>query len=139
MANQLPSSVQLDGYDISDEQYPSRLPGNVSLQVLNVFDDLPHHLVEKYDIVHLRLFVCMVRENDPTPLLKQCLRLLSKCPHGAGHEARLKFKQLLEPGGYLQWGEYDLHEQVVLRSSSSENVSLTEMAQLMQSLELPTR
>ncbi|RFU29636.1 hypothetical protein B7463_g6716, partial [Scytalidium lignicola] len=48
LAENLPSSVQLDGYDISDSQYPSQafLPNNVSLNVLDAFGDVPPHLVE---------------------------------------------------------------------------------------------
>lgn len=79
LAKHLPSSVQLDGYDLSDEQYPANLPSNVSLQVLNAMDDPPQHLLEQYDIVHLRLFLSVVKDNDPTSLFKHCLKLLSKC------------------------------------------------------------
>lgn len=36
-------------------------------------------MVEKYDVVHIQLFACIVKENDPAPLVKNLMSLLSKC------------------------------------------------------------
>ena len=33
----------------------------------------------KYDIVHVQLFACIVKGNDPAPLVKNLMSLLSKC------------------------------------------------------------
>jgi len=32
--------------------------------------------VGRYDVVHLRLFMCVVASGDPMPLLKNLMRLL---------------------------------------------------------------
>lgn len=48
----------------------------------------PQHLWGTYDIVHIRLFLAVVDNNDPTQILDHCYKLL-------------------KPGGYLQWDEYD--------------------------------
>lgn len=80
LAGLLPKTVQLDGFDVSDSQYPcpSLLPQNVQLNVLDAFGDVPHQLESKYDIVHLRFWCCVVRGDDPSRLMRHVLRLLSK-------------------------------------------------------------
>ena len=45
---------------------------------LDAFSPLPHELLGKYDIVHLRLFIVLVKNNDPVPLLRNLIRMLSK-------------------------------------------------------------
>jgi len=91
MAQQLPRSTQLDGIDISFGQFPPRewLPQNVTLRLVDMFRPTPVELVEKYDIIHIRHFVCVVKDNDPTPLLRNLLRML-------------------KPGGWIQWDEWDV-------------------------------
>ena len=39
---------------------------------------IPENLVGKYDIIHVGLVVMVVRKNDPGPLLRNILKLLSK-------------------------------------------------------------
>ncbi|KAM0261529.1 hypothetical protein ACHAQJ_002212 [Trichoderma viride] len=43
VASQVPPTVRLDGFDISDEQFPSKssLPSNVNLQVMDAFAEVP--------------------------------------------------------------------------------------------------
>jgi len=84
------SSVAFDGFDISSEQFPhpSCLPANVTMSVLDAMKPPPEHLCGIYDIVHVRLLLAVVDNNDPTPVLQHCLKLL-------------------KPGGYLQWDEMD--------------------------------
>ncbi|KAK5992633.1 N-methyltransferase tcpN [Cladobotryum mycophilum] len=86
LASRLPKTVTLDGYDISADQFPhkSLLPPNVTLGTMNAFEDVPEHLVGKYDVVHLRFWALIVKGSDP-----------SKVIH---HVATL-----LKPGGYVQW------------------------------------
>lgn len=43
--------------------------------------DPPADLQGKFDIVHLRLFTCVVENDDPLPILSHCLSLLSEDPH----------------------------------------------------------
>ena len=75
----MPSSVRLDGFDISTAMYPQKewLPQNVSLGVFDAFLDVPKHLVGKYDVVHIRSFACIVKNNDPSRLLANLIRMLS--------------------------------------------------------------
>ncbi|KAJ5150915.1 uncharacterized protein N7482_010167 [Penicillium canariense] len=96
LASQLPESVQLDGFDLSEEQFPARYiwPANVTFDKLDAFGDVPDHLANKYDVVHLRFWCCIVRNNDPTRLIR----------HAAG---------LLKPGGYLQWEDANTGKTVV--------------------------
>jgi len=80
MARTLPLSVQLDGFDIDLTQCPPKawLPSNVAMHHLDVFADIPQQMIGKYDIIHLRLFLLIVRDNDPSPLLNNVLKMLSK-------------------------------------------------------------
>ncbi|KAL7912417.1 S-adenosyl-L-methionine-dependent methyltransferase [Trichoderma velutinum] len=91
VASQCAPTVQLDGFDISDNQFPhnSALPKNVTLSIMDAFDQVPEDLVGKYDVVHMRLWSCIVRNNETNHLI---------------HHAT----QLLKPGGYLQWDEADI-------------------------------
>ena len=81
LASHLPPSAQLDGFDIDLGQCPPKpwLPPNVSLHSLDVFDPVPEDLVGKYDVIHIQLFVLIVKKNDPVPLLRNVLRMLSEC------------------------------------------------------------
>ncbi len=84
VAKQIPPSSELDGFDISGNQYPPQdcLPGNVSLEIVDAMDEPPAHFVARYDVVHIRLFISLVTDNNPRPLLDHCYKLLSKwaCP-----------------------------------------------------------
>ncbi|KAL8706876.1 MAG: hypothetical protein Q9201_000145 [Fulgogasparrea decipioides] len=100
LAKSLPSTVQLDGFDISAKQYPAMLPRNVSLHVANALEDPPADRVGAYDIVHIRLFMGVVNDNNPVPLFDHCAKLL-------------------KPGGYLQWDEYDLSAQEIVSAQPS--------------------
>ena len=79
VSRQLPSA-QLDGFDVSAAQYPPKewLPSNISLQTLDVFTSIPKDLQGKYDVVNVRLFLAVVKNNDPSPILRNLMRMLSK-------------------------------------------------------------
>jgi hypothetical protein len=79
LAEHLPKTIQLDGYDISSSQYPSEavLADNMSLNVLDAFGDVPPHLAGKYDVVHLRFWCCVVKGDDPSLLIRHAMNLLS--------------------------------------------------------------
>lgn len=79
VAEQLPTSARLDGFDISDEQFPhpSSLPPNVKLHVGNSNEPAPPSLYGQYDIVNLRLFLAVVQDNNPSGLIKHAISLLS--------------------------------------------------------------
>ncbi len=76
----LPASTFIDGFDISNEHFPAEewLPSNVSLHLLDAFGDVPEYLVDRYDIVHLRTFAIVVKNSDPTTLLKNLIKMLSE-------------------------------------------------------------
>ena len=75
---QLPS-VHLDGFDISVDQFPSKewLPENIALHRLDVLQRIPEELKGKYDLVHVRLFLAVVQDYDPTPILRNLMDMLS--------------------------------------------------------------
>lgn len=108
VARQLPQSMQLDGIDIDLSQCPPQewLPSNVKLRQWDVFAEVPQDMVESYDIVCLRHFIMVVKDNDPAPLLQSVLKLL-------------------KPGGYLQWGEWNSAERrLVKKGSNASTVGL---------------
>ena len=59
--------------------FPPRqwLPENVILQQLDIFEPIPETLIGQYDIVHVRLFMLVIQNDDPGPLLENLVRLLS--------------------------------------------------------------
>lgn len=80
LARILPESTVLDGFDVSADQYPipENRPANVTLSVWDCIQgQVPPQLEGAYDIVHLRLFVGVVSNCDPTPLLQNALKMLS--------------------------------------------------------------
>ena len=79
VCRQLPSA-RLDGFDVSTAQYPPKewLPSNISLQTLDVFAPIPKDLQNKYDVVNVRLFLAVVKNNDPSPILRNLMKMLSK-------------------------------------------------------------
>lgn len=72
--------AQSDGYDISPDQFPDRkrLPDNVSLSNLDALGPIPEELVGRYDVMHISLFVMLVRNEDPGPVLESLMRMLSE-------------------------------------------------------------
>lgn len=46
---------------------------------LDALGEMPEHLFGVYDVVQLRLFQVVVRDNDPGPLLRNVLKMLSGC------------------------------------------------------------
>ncbi|MCJ1399509.1 hypothetical protein MMC11_002711 [Xylographa trunciseda] len=87
----LPPSAQLDGFDISGDQFPPAewLPSNVTLSTADAFAPIPEDMVGKYDVVHLRMMVIVVKGPKELETLMNNLVLL------------------LKPGGYLQWSDCD--------------------------------
>ena len=79
LQNQLPNSVILDGFDISVFQFPPKewLPANVRLDQLDVLGEIPQNLRGKYDIVNIRYFACVVKENNVDLVIRNALDMLS--------------------------------------------------------------
>ena len=79
---------QFVGFDISDVQLPrsETWPSNVKFDVFDATKAVPDELRGRFDVVHCRLIMGVVRGGNTLPFV-EC------------------FKALLKPGGYLQWGE----------------------------------
>lgn len=79
MSSQLDASAELVGFDTDITQVGPRewLPDNMSLREWDVFTEPPDELVGTFHIVNLRLF-CYVLEDDPTFVLRNVAKLLSK-------------------------------------------------------------
>ena len=75
-----PDVVQLDGFDISAEQFPhpGALPPHVQLRTADATaDEPPEDCRGLYDVVHTRLLLAVVDGGDPGPLLRYCRKMLS--------------------------------------------------------------
>ncbi|GAB1215640.1 hypothetical protein ATERTT37_004832 [Aspergillus terreus] len=96
VARQLPPTVQLHGFDISNSQFPPKelWPKNVTLGLLDSLVDPPTSLAGQYDVVHLRMWAGNLSGSDASSLI-------------------LHVKRLLKPGGYIQWEDADVVHQFV--------------------------
>lgn len=83
-------NAQINGFDISLQQSPPAewLPENVTVSEWDIFSDLPAYLEGVFDVVHLRLLLLVIRNNDPRPVLKNAMTMLKE-------------------GGWIQWDELD--------------------------------
>ena len=45
---------------------------------MDVFGDVPHDMVDKFDVVHIRTFALVITHSDPMPLLKNLVGMLSE-------------------------------------------------------------
>ena len=80
IARTLPPSTKLDGLDVSFEQCPPKewLPANISLIKHDVFSEPPPSLLEAYDIIHVQLFITILRDGNPVPMLHNLMKMLSE-------------------------------------------------------------
>lgn len=87
----LPTSVQLDGLDISFHAAPppTCLPVNVTFKHWDIKQPPPSEIIGVYDVVHLRNFIFVLGEDDLPGVMAN-------------------ISDLLRPGGYVQWGEPDM-------------------------------
>jgi hypothetical protein len=85
--------VSFVGLDVQSAHYPApeNLPENIKLGILDAFapvENLPAEHVGQYDVVHVRAFSSVVKEDNPGPIIKNAYKML-------------------KPGGYLQWDDLD--------------------------------
>ncbi|KAL8698797.1 MAG: hypothetical protein Q9224_001690 [Gallowayella concinna] len=80
----------IDGFDIHLQQCPPPewLPFHVTVRQWDIYSAMPPELEGLYDVVHIRLLLLVVRDNDPRPILRNAFRMLKR-------------------GGCLQWDELD--------------------------------
>ncbi|PYI33849.1 S-adenosyl-L-methionine-dependent methyltransferase [Aspergillus indologenus CBS 114.80] len=87
LAPNLPTDARIVAYDIADTHFPAEeyWPANVRFELLDSLSPtIPEALIGQFDVVHLRMWAFIIRDNDPSALIR--------------HAARL-----LKPGGYIQW------------------------------------
>ncbi|KAK1148051.1 hypothetical protein N8T08_010686 [Aspergillus melleus] len=103
LAETLPPSVQLDGFDITlDATPPSKwLPSNVTLQHWDARTEPPREWIGTYDVVHIRLFAIVFDEHEAVSMLRRLRKLLS---------------------GYLQWAEVDMSSCGIEKAHPSNKV-----------------
>lgn len=79
LSSQFDASTELVGLDADISQVGAQewLPQNMSLRQWDAFTDPPKDLQARFDIVNLRLF-CYVIQDDPTVVLRNVIKLLSK-------------------------------------------------------------
>lgn len=80
VAEELPPTAELQGFDIDISQAPATgfLPANVTMTPLDIFKPLPKDLESKFDVINLKLFMLVVKDNDPSAVVKNLTRMLSK-------------------------------------------------------------
>jgi hypothetical protein len=80
LSRSLPPTTTLDGLDISFAQCPPKewLAPNISWITHDVFAEPPKELIEKYDVIHVQLFITILRDGNPVPMLKNLMKMLSK-------------------------------------------------------------
>lgn len=111
-AEDYPKAESFEGLDITLHQAPSRhlLPNNVHFKYLDMQEDIPAEFVGRFDLVHARFLLSLVKNNDPAPLLQNLLKLLSQSQHpfqSIPQRSNPNQTNLAEPNGYLQWNEVD--------------------------------
>ncbi|KAF2726639.1 hypothetical protein EJ04DRAFT_571087 [Polyplosphaeria fusca] len=76
-------------YSLDQAPPPEFLPRNVELAEWDLLDGgVPEEYIGRFDVVHVRLMMCVIKNNDPSSVVE-------------------KLVKILKPGGYLQWGEMD--------------------------------
>lgn len=53
------------------------LPDNVRFKHLDLQEELPSEFIGRYDLIHARFLLGLVKNNDPLPLLQNLLKMLS--------------------------------------------------------------
>ncbi|KAJ5622191.1 hypothetical protein N7528_005423 [Penicillium herquei] len=95
VASQLPSS-SVTAFDIAETHFPRPefRPSNTKFALLNSLQDVPSELVGQFDVVHLRMWAFVVRNDDPSPLIQNAAKMLKH-------------------GGYLQWEDARFESSIV--------------------------
>ena len=72
LSTRLPATVKLEGFDISLEAttLSGHLPPNVSFRKWDIKQSPPEDLVGQYDIVHIRLLIFVLLDDDIPKILQ---------------------------------------------------------------------
>lgn len=71
----------MEGIDVSPDQFPPQycVPENVSFKVIDMLEDtIIPEMKDRYDVVHLRLWACIIQGNNPSQLIKNVKAMLSR-------------------------------------------------------------
>lgn len=82
-------SARLDGLDVSHTQCPPAeyMPSNINLRIHDCLSEPPSDLLAQYDIIHLQCFNSVVPDNDPVPVVRNLLKMLSQCSRYPNYDA----------------------------------------------------
>jgi hypothetical protein len=110
------NNVSLVGLDLFPVHFPAaaNLPDNIKLGILDAFsEDVPEVHIGQYDVVHVRVFTGVVKNNDPAPLIRNAFKML-------------------KPGGYLQWDEFDGGSWKGVAPGDDSSVSISATTEMLQ-------
>ncbi|KAL8799012.1 MAG: hypothetical protein Q9182_006224 [Xanthomendoza sp. 2 TL-2023] len=132
MAKRLPE-ITIDGFaiDLTNTPLPQWLPPNVTIRkVDNYTTDLPKDEQSTYDVVRVANLATSIEDNNPGPVIKNILTMLSECQTSlyVGVPV-LTLMANEEPGGYIQWDEVDTAHRSIVQSNPS--VPISEMNSLL--------
>ena len=85
LARILPESAEIDGMDVSFQQCPPKdwMSKNITWIHHDAFAQPPQELEGKYDIIHIKLFITLIRDGNPRPVLQNMLKMLSAYPNSS--------------------------------------------------------
>lgn len=103
--------TQLDGFDSSSMNFPpaAQLPPNVNLHVKNAKQNFSSQYIGKYDVVHIRLLVAALANEDEWNLVTR------------------NVLDLLKPGGAIQWEEGNFLDALYYRADNGGIVHLSRL------------
>lgn len=80
LAAQLSPSARVVAYDITDAHFPTPeyWASNVEFDHLDSLSVVPESLIGQFDVVHLRMWAFIIRDNDPSPLIQNVAKMLSR-------------------------------------------------------------
>ena len=112
VAAQLPDTIRIDGFDISEDQFApaTSRPSNLHSHVQDCFKPFPPEFIGAFDVVYARFWLRLVNNPDAPHLLKNMV-------------------SLLKPGGYLQWVEpLPLSVRAVHPSANDSSTAVEDLA-----------
>lgn len=82
LSSRLPATVRLEGLDVSLKATPPTewVPSNVAFREWDIKQEPPEDLVGQYDVVHVRLLVFVLLDDEILGVLQRLIKLLSKRP-----------------------------------------------------------
>ena len=75
-----PEADAVEGLDIAIHQAPAKhlLPENVHFKYFNAYEDVPFEYIGRYDLIHARFLLGLVKDDNPIPLIENLMQMLSE-------------------------------------------------------------